>query len=146
MNGLELARNLRSQGHSSTPIVMVSANADALRTPEAQNAVHDDFIVKPVKIDDLLERTERLLRLSWIFDEYLEEKTTIRIPIEQSDAEDLKYLISIGHIRGLHGKLDEIAAKPINRAAFVSAFRDRLYSFDLSGASKLLQEHCDDRL
>ena len=44
---------------------MVSANVHDFQRTRREDDPHDDFLIKPYEIDDLLERIETLLDLVW---------------------------------------------------------------------------------
>jgi len=65
MDGWTAARLLREAGED-VPILMVSANGHDFSRSRREDDPHDDFLIKPYEVDDLLERVETLLGLSWI--------------------------------------------------------------------------------
>ena len=65
MSGLELARELRNSG-ISVPVIMLSADAQEYnQNPEYQED-YDDYLVKPVSNQLLLEKVGVYLELDWI--------------------------------------------------------------------------------
>jgi len=64
MNGWEAARRLRA-GRDDLAILMVSANGHDFSRSRREDDPHDDFLIKPYEVDDLLERLETLLDLEW---------------------------------------------------------------------------------
>lgn len=74
MNGPELAAKLRQIGFS-VPIVMVTANAnedilshDELaqqNNKEVSDTAYNEYLVKPIKLDQLLQTLDRYLALQW---------------------------------------------------------------------------------
>ena len=65
MNGWDAARLMRS-AREDLAILMVSANGHDFSRPRREDDPHDDFLIKPYEIDDLLERLAVLLDLTWI--------------------------------------------------------------------------------
>jgi two-component system, chemotaxis family, chemotaxis protein CheY len=64
MNGLELARHLRTSGDSPNPylpIVMVSAHADRSLVIEARNVGINEFVVKPVSVAAMAQRLSAIV-------------------------------------------------------------------------------------
>jgi DNA-binding response OmpR family regulator len=62
MNGLEVVRKVRAISHlSQIPIIMFTAESDAMRKMEGFQAGVDDYVIKPTDPTDLVERVERLL-------------------------------------------------------------------------------------
>jgi len=64
MNGLELAALLRQQGISS-PLLMLSADAQEQDRSADEQAIYDDYLVKPVTNRRLLKVIGQQLQLSW---------------------------------------------------------------------------------
>jgi CheY-like chemotaxis protein len=65
MNGWEAARRLRAD-REDLAILMVSANSHDFSRTRRDDDPHDDFLIKPYEVDDLLERLATLLDLTWI--------------------------------------------------------------------------------
>ncbi len=66
MNGLEAATLMRkNRGMDGTRIIGASATATDNAHKEAFVAVCDDFVIKPIRIDSLLEKIGRLLGIEW---------------------------------------------------------------------------------
>jgi len=59
MNGLELLRRLRANGHRDLPVIVLTARADQRTAAIAAGA--DAFLVKPFSLRELGETAERLL-------------------------------------------------------------------------------------
>jgi len=68
MDGLELARELRVRGFTA-PIIMISADAQEHHRLPQQQASHDDYMVKPINNQKLVERIGTLLGLGWLYQE-----------------------------------------------------------------------------
>lgn len=64
MDGLTLASELRRTGHQ-VPILMLSADVQEQRRQPAGEAVYDDYLVKPISNQLLLERVGYYLKLEW---------------------------------------------------------------------------------
>jgi DNA-binding response OmpR family regulator len=47
-------------------ILMASANAHDFSRTRREDDPHDDFLIKPYEIDDLMERLQTLLDLEWV--------------------------------------------------------------------------------
>lgn len=61
MDGLEVARRLRNEGHSF-PILVLTARADEVDTVVGLDAGADDYVTKPFRLAELLARVRALLR------------------------------------------------------------------------------------
>jgi DNA-binding response OmpR family regulator len=66
MVGLELTRRLRALPRgASLPVLLTSASVISFDPAEARAAGCDDFLPKPFRIADLVQKIGTLLRLSW---------------------------------------------------------------------------------
>ncbi len=61
MDGLEVARRLRAEGHA-IPILVLTARADEVDTVVGLDAGADDYVTKPFRLAELLARVRALLR------------------------------------------------------------------------------------
>ncbi len=85
MSGLELARALRRR-QVNEPIVMLSANAqEHARDPDERSA-YDDYLIKPVSNQALLDTLAQQLDLEWIYQqqEYKAPAGAVMVPDENS--------------------------------------------------------------
>ena len=68
LNGVELAYALRAK-NVKAPIIMVSANAEEHHTDDNPEAAHNAYMVKPIKLQSLLELLASLLDIDWLYDD-----------------------------------------------------------------------------
>jgi DNA-binding response OmpR family regulator len=68
MSGWEVARALRRSGHEKTRILMLSANASENHATLSPDRAHDDYMMKPVDIRQLLDKIHALLNVEWTYD------------------------------------------------------------------------------
>ena len=61
IDGLDVAREIRSQG-SSVPILVLTARADEVDMVVGLDAGADDYVTKPFRLAELLDRVRALLR------------------------------------------------------------------------------------
>ena len=73
MDGYELTRSLR-EANDLTPVLMITAKADATDKRKGFRAGTDDYMVKPVDVNEMIWRVEALLRRSRMISR---RKTTI---------------------------------------------------------------------
>ncbi|WP_028118063.1 response regulator transcription factor [Ferrimonas senticii] len=62
-NGIELIRRLREQG-KTFPVIVLTARGSWQEKVEGLNAGADDYLVKPIRIEELIARTQAVVRRS----------------------------------------------------------------------------------
>ena len=112
---------------------------------------HDDYLVKPVRLQELQDKLQLALKLVWRTDDpaaappvdglrpsgrAIFEKACL--PSEESLG-ILKQLSDIGYVRGIKAKLDDIEAHEPHAADFVHHMRRLIKEFDLTQYDKLLE-------
>ena len=132
MDGWDLARALRDRGQASA-ILMLSANVGETQPKVAEESAHDDVMVKPFELRRLLDRIEGLLGVQWLEEDPVppgktRPATGLASPGREHVAELLR-LGSIGYVRGIEGKLDQLDTDMRNRA-FVAEIRRHVRAFD----------------
>jgi signal transduction histidine kinase/DNA-binding response OmpR family regulator len=141
MTGWDVARELRAMpGLERLKIMIVSANAHEFN-PGGAGSAHDDFVMKPVDIQLLLDRMRALLNLQWTY-ETASAPATADIPSVDPAShhiDDLYRLGAIGHVRGIEAKLREIEAEDASNQAFTAQLRKLVVNFDLKGYMNVLE-------
>ena len=145
MNGWELACRLREQG-VKVPIVMISADAREGQHEEGVVKPHNDYLIKPVRVQALLERLGGLLELQWIYE------SDISMPLESApqtlagqDLPDpdilvqLQAMAEIGHLQGLRKKLEELKQDANTSEAFVRYLEAAIRQVRMENILKLHQ-------
>jgi signal transduction histidine kinase/DNA-binding NarL/FixJ family response regulator len=149
MDGWETIRRLREGGLSDAEIVIISANAFDQGNDNEVGMRAEDFITKPVRIDDLLTWIGQRLKLEWVSADVIAEPTTAPPPTPwrapPPDAlRALQAQIELGYPRGISGQLDDIASDPAHQE-FVEVMRRlaKQFQFDsmLEIIRKALAEH-----
>ncbi len=118
VDGLKLAQRLRDKGYDQ-PILMLSADAYEPQRMYKDRGSYDEYLVKPVNTNDLMERLRRLLGLTW---RYADESPAVTERVERwpsrhaaalPDHALLRELLAyarIGYRNGVDSKLGEIEA------------------------------------
>lgn len=130
IDGLQLAAELREQGYTA-PIVMISADAQEHHRHPQQKANHDDYMVKPINNQKLVERIGQLLALEW---RYSDMPQATRKPAANPPAVDklpdhplLRELLAhaqIGHRSGVMTTLNAIEDAALVDGEVLKGFRD----------------------
>ncbi len=149
IDGWETLRRLRAAG-LALPAAVVSANAFDRKLHNPVGLPPEDFIVKPVRLPELLDWLGRRLDLRWT----LLDKPAPAAPGPTALHEQrlppaprlraLQQALSLGHVRAVGQQLDAIEAADPTHAAFVARLRPlaRQYRFDTM--TDLLQEALDE--
>lgn len=141
IDGWETARLLRANRISLAPILIVSANAFDSDLRNDVGMGREDFLIKPLRIDDLLDRMRTKLGLVWTTPaEQDTPEAVASLNLPQANLAVLRQLGEIGYVRGILAHLDELdridtAYLPVTRALRSSAQR-----FDLKAFARLLEE------
>lgn len=140
IDGWETARMLRKNNISLAPILIVSANTFDLTVGDDIELGREDFFVKPLRIDDLLERIGAKLGLVWTTDAN-PAATLISfrfLPAARLDA--LRRLGEMGYVRGILENLDELDRLDSCYLPITNALRHCVQNFDLQGFARMLEE------
>jgi signal transduction histidine kinase/ActR/RegA family two-component response regulator len=139
MDGWAVARLLRQSKRDRPAIIMLSAiTVDKERELEPDRA-HDDYMIKPLDLRQMLEKFHTLLDIKWTTGTERDAPPPSAPtappagkgpPLGEIDA--LIHLGQIGHIRGINAKLAEIEAHSPEHGAFVQDLRVIANSFNLS--------------
>ncbi|MDB5814655.1 MAG: hybrid sensor histidine kinase/response regulator [Rhodocyclales bacterium] len=147
IDGWETIRRIRAQGLSDAHIAIISANAFDKGLDNDVSIATEDFILKPVKVEELLGWLGHRLQLEWTDYSVEPDGATSTTPAHtvppRSRLEELGKQITLGYVRGIQGTLDEIAADDPAHAAFVGHMRDLLGRFQLDAMSDSVRKSLD---
>src|SRR5262249_37949385 len=129
--------------HTRTIAVSASAFDDTRRESLQQGAV--DFIAKPVRLTELLERVQHHLNIEWVYGDNAHERE-LAAPRAEVDApappvpelDRLRSLASLGDIEGLNAALDALSGVP-EYEPFVARLRPYARQFQMTRISALLE-------
>ncbi|MGB1249426.1 MAG: ATP-binding protein [Candidatus Promineifilaceae bacterium] len=147
-NGLDIVEDLRRHAPQTT-IVAVSASIIDLSREMIVNAGCDDFLPKPIRVDDLFLLIPQFLDIEWVY----EERAVIREPNkfdsavdEVPSAEQLQTLLDLAGIGDLHG-VERMAHQLQEETSALQPFTHHViqfaHEFDEESLTKLLQECLD---
>jgi signal transduction histidine kinase/CheY-like chemotaxis protein len=146
IDGWETIRRIRASGLASgAQIAVISANAFDKGLDNDAGIPPQDFILKPVRVAELLDWIGQHLGLEWL-------ETPITAPLppslglkalprEQLDA--LAVQIRLGYVRGIQQVLDAIDAAEPGHAAWTAKARDALARFDFDALNLLVTRSLD---
>jgi CheY-like chemotaxis protein len=135
MTGWEAAQQLRALTPARPAIVMLSANPEEKRTDTDAPNIYDAYLMKPLVIQQLLDVLQKLLAIEWTDEprEYelpVPLRASVKAPAH-NHIEDLLRLGEIGHVRGIHAKLQEIESQEPEHREFTDQIREIIRTFDL---------------
>ncbi|WP_140635836.1 hybrid sensor histidine kinase/response regulator [Methylibium rhizosphaerae] len=150
LDGWGTLRQIRLRGLSSAPVAIVSANAFDKGLENDVGIRAEDFIVKPVRVSELLDWLGARLSLQW-------QHTAPPPPAAPAVAKPaaqayppaqhlraLEELVNLGYFRGIVSKLDEIEAAHPDSTDFVTRLRLLARGFQLEAMSALIQQALPD--
>jgi CheY-like chemotaxis protein len=147
IDGWETLRRLRDGGFTM-PAAVVSANAFDRRLDNPVGLPSEDFIVKPVRLAELLDWLGRRLNLQWTV---IERATAAAAPAAGDERvppaprlRALQQAVSLGHVRGIGQQLDAIEAADPAYAAFVSRLRAMARQYRFDAMTDLLTQALDE--
>jgi signal transduction histidine kinase/CheY-like chemotaxis protein/purine-cytosine permease-like protein len=146
IDGIEVATRLRAEGVLTT-IIVISANAYQSHRRLASAAGCDNFIAKPLQIDELLGKIKLHLGIDWIYagqpletpDKDAAAVEPMRIPPAQFLGE-LAEFARIGDLRGLGDRLQALASNEPKYSAFVAHLQTLSRDFRLADIKRLLNK------
>jgi two-component system chemotaxis response regulator CheY len=79
LTGLELCRKVRSQSGGYTYFILVTSHSAAIDVLEGMNAGADDYLVKPLDVNDLEARLIAASRVSSLHQQLAEQRTELEV-------------------------------------------------------------------
>ncbi|HET9642339.1 MAG TPA: ATP-binding protein [Burkholderiaceae bacterium] len=148
IDGWETIRRIRREGLSDAPIAVVSANAFDKGLENDAGIAPGDFIVKPVRMNELLDWLGHRLGLQWRDAARPQQTAGDDPPIVWPPADALKTLgelLSLGYFRGILQHLDQIEADNPGCAAFVAHVRALTRDFQFEAITQWLRQNRDEQ-
>ena len=148
IDGWETIRRIRKKKLSSAHIAILSANAFDKGLDNDLGVDPDDFIVKPLRVDELLDWIGRKLELEWVTasPQTVTAQPTPRhpaplIPPAREHLAALDELVGLGYVRGILNKLGEIERLDAAHGEFVRVLRDLARQFQFDAMKEILRKN-----
>jgi signal transduction histidine kinase/DNA-binding NarL/FixJ family response regulator len=147
IDGWETIRRLRAQGLSDAPVAIVSANAFDRGLDNDVGITPADWVVKPVRREELLDWLGRALALDWTHADVpspapASATADTSAPATLLPAPELLQALSeqvtLGYFKGIHTALDRIEAAHPDHAPLVAPLRALARQFQLDGLAQRL--------
>jgi len=147
IDGWETIRRIRARGLSTAEIAVISANAFEKGADNDAGITPENFITKPVRVEELLDWIGQRLSVEWV---YAEQPSALPTASTASPAQ-LRYpplahlrvldeQIQLGYVRGVHTKLDEIAQLDAAYADFADVMRQLVRQFQFDAMREILRQ------
>ncbi|TVT52464.1 MAG: response regulator [Sedimenticola thiotaurini] len=145
MDGWELAQRLRSRSVDA-PIFMLSGNAIETQREELTSRLHNEYLIKPINLESLLEKIGAALNLEWVFDMDAVDASQKILAIseveesapQRADLDELISMAKIGYLNGVLEKLDELEMRYSN-STHLRYLKSRAEACDLEGLIRTIR-------
>jgi signal transduction histidine kinase/FixJ family two-component response regulator len=148
MDGWDLATSLRKAG-IGVPIIMLSGNAIEDHRSEMVSRLHDEYLIKPVRLETLLDKLGKALKIKWQHQDPSKaqgetakqaRKTSSRLPSNE-DLEELISMAKIGYLNGVLEKLEAFEEANID-SEFIQYLKSRAELCDFDGMTQAITGLC----
>ena len=145
IDGWATVRAIRAAGLSGAPIAIVSGNAFDKGLENDAGIATEDFILKPVRVNELLDWLGARLQLDWVEAEPLVPVVHEAAPGAVTAVPDatqlhaLDELVNLGYYRGIVSKLDDIERLDASHAPFVTQLRGLARQFQLDAMTRVIR-------
>ena len=146
IDGWETLRRIRQQQLTGAHLAVLSANAFDKGLDNDAGIAPDDFIVKPLRLPELLDWLGRKLQLEWVSADSpppsaapAPQAPPLIAPAEAHLAA-LDELIVLGYLRGILNKLGEIERLDTAHSEFVRVLRDLARQFQFDAMKEILRK------
>ncbi|MBL8421322.1 MAG: response regulator, partial [Dechloromonas sp.] len=148
IDGWETIRRIRRQHLTDAHIAILSANAFDKGLENDAGVAAEDFIVKPLRVQELLDWIGRKLGLEWVTADLpvAVPAPVVSPPLVAPGADHLAALdevIQLGYLRGILNKLAEIERLGTQHGELVRVLRDLARQFQFDAMKELLRRISD---
>ncbi len=142
MDGWEVCRRLREDGHHELPIIIISANVFDTTARQNERMYCNDFIAKPFMLDDLLSKLRAHLGIEWLPATPLAPSAThiVKLIPPRSVLRKLVELGDIGFVKGIVNELDMLEKRNSLYTPFCNELRSLVECFRLPDYGNRLKE------
>jgi len=145
MDGWETLKILRRHPDCPPHLAVLSANAFEKGQDNEAGILSDEFILKPFKLDDLLNWIGARLQLEWVYaprpvlPEAAPPVPELVLPSDD-ELQALYHALEIGFVRGVHEALDRIAQLDARYAEFVRRARAHARGFQFDALREVIRK------
>jgi len=153
MDGLAVARSLRRDPATrALPILAVSASASDYTRDEAIHAGCTEFLPKPIRAAELLERVGQLLTLEWKHSSgngadspSKTSEATGEVVLDAGTAAELYDLAMKGEVKALIARADEATRQHPDSAHVYEELKRLARTYDMKGVRRRIEESRENR-
>lgn len=157
MDGLEMIQQIRSDSQfQERAIIVSSASVFEIDRQKSLSAGANEFLPKPVQIDELLRMLEKYLKLEWLYEEESDSanlqdtslsgeeivSAAILAP-EKAELLTLYDLAMMGNLQGIEEACKKLEQKDANYAPFATELRQLASSFALEKIEEFIKNFID---
>jgi CheY-like chemotaxis protein len=146
LDGAEVIRRIReAPSLAGVAVIASSASISLTDAEESRRAGADDFLPKPVRAAELLEKLEKLLGLEWIRDESAPPLTSRRAeeaPLVAPPAEELTALLDLsnrGRVRNVIEEAGRLERADDRYGPFAARIRELAQGYKLKELSAFIR-------
>ena len=145
IDGWETIRRIRQQHLTDAQLAILSANAFDKGLDNDVGIAPEDFIVKPLKVNELLDWLGRKLGLEWVTADTPPPAPVPAepLPLVAPAAEyvaALEEAINLGYLRGILNQLAEIEKLDARHGEFVRVLRELARQFQFDAMKEILRK------
>jgi len=150
MDGIEATQHIRKNA-ALKEIIVIGVSASAFDTTKEASfkAGCDDFLTKPIHIDNLLGLFQKHLKLDWVYEEpsaieFGEQQILKTSPLVVPSKEDLETLLEfaeISHITGIQQSLQNIKKADKQFIPFVTKIEDLVDNLQFKQITELIKHY-----
>ena len=150
IDGWETIRRIREGHLSEAHIAVLSANAFEKGQDNDAGITDENFIVKPLRVDELLDWIGRALALEWVTasapvpNDIVQPPAPVTlVPPTHDHLVKLDELVDLGYVRGILNALGEAERNEPASAEFVAILRDHARRFQFDAMKEILRKARD---
>jgi len=150
IDGWETIRRIRQHTLTKAHIAIISANAFDKGLENDVGIRPNDFIVKPINVQELYLWLQDALKLVWVTGKTVVSDTVIRSPHKPLVGPDkasqirLEEAISLGYLRGILEQLNVIEGLDAHYAEYVSVLRELAKQFQFDAMLEIIRKSGHD--
>ena len=157
IDGFELMEKIRSNSKlKQTPIIVSSASVFERDKQKSFQAGADDFLPKPVQVEDLLKMLQKHLQLEWIYEDksgsVAKKDSTIpeglmnsntMVPPNRAELEQLYDLTMMGNLQGIEMACLDLEQKNAEYVPFARELQKYANSFALDKIEQFIEQYLE---